>query len=199
MPNVQRFPKETAFSDLIWTLDVERWTLNVFFILMLIHQIFTSPGHNYFGHHGRPPGDFSLVPAERIECVAGQGIRGDRFFAYGEDYKGQITFFSREVFELMTREFGLTNKSAGVLRRNLIVSGVDLNELIGCDFGLQGVHFRGMTECKPCYWMDTAVAPGAEKFLGGRGGLRARILSDGWLSVGEAHLEILSGAKRRDA
>jgi MOSC domain-containing protein YiiM len=180
-------------------LDVERWTLDVFFVAMHIDQIFTSPGHNYFGHHGRAPGDFSLIPAERIECVAGQGIRGDRFFAYRENYKGQITFFSREVFELMTEAFGLTNKSPGILRRNLIVSGIDLNELIGVDFTLQGVHFRGTNDCKPCYWMDTAFAPGAEKFLAGRGGLRARILSTGWVSVGDAQLEIVSRANGKEA
>ena len=63
-----------------------------------------------------------------------------------------------------------------MLRRNVIVSGIELNDLIGVDFELQGVHFRGTAHCKPCYWMDTAFAPGAEKFLAGRGGLRAKFL-----------------------
>ena len=56
---------------------------------------------------------------------------------------------------------------------------VDLNELIGQDFEIQGVAFHGTEECRPCYWMDRAIAPGAEEFLKGRGGLRARILNDG--------------------
>jgi MOSC domain-containing protein YiiM len=81
-----------------------------------------------------------------------------------------------------------------VLRRNLIVSGIELNELIGADFTLQGVHFRGTAHCKPCYWMNTAVAPGAEEFLANRGGLRARILSDGRVGLGEAQLAILQPA-----
>jgi len=38
-----------------------------------------------------------------------------------------------------------------------------------------------MEECRPCYWMDRAIAPGAEQFLKGRGGLRARIFSNGEL------------------
>lgn len=58
---------------------------------------------------------------------------------------------------------------------------VDLNQLIGQDFEIQGVHFHGTQECSPCYWMDRAVAPGAEELLKGRGGLRARILTDGTL------------------
>jgi MOSC domain-containing protein YiiM len=170
--------------------------LDVFFIIngMFIEQIFTSPGHNYFGHHGQPPDDFPLVETTEIECVAGHGIRGDRFFDFRDDYKGQITFFAREVFDELSRAFALTNKSPGVLRRNLIVSGVELNALIGADFALQGVHFRGTADCKPCYWMNTAFAPGAEEFLAHRGGLRARILTDGRVRVGEAQLAILQPA-----
>ncbi|HEU5246194.1 MAG TPA: hypothetical protein VFU09_03810, partial [Candidatus Udaeobacter sp.] len=59
--------------------------------------------------------------------------------------------------------------------------GVDLNELIGKEFEVQGVHFYGTQESAPCYWMDRAFAPGAKDFLKGRGGLRAKILCDGEL------------------
>ncbi len=159
---------------------------------MIIEQIFTSPGHNYFGHFGQSPDQFPLEERREIECVAGQGIRGDRFFAFKDDYQGQVTFFSREVFDELAREFGLTTKSPGVLRRNIIVSGVDLNDLIGAEFELQGVQFRGTQHCKPCDWMNLAFAPGTEPFLRrGKGGLRARILSGGRLSVGDAQLKIL--------
>lgn len=161
---------------------------------MRIEQIFTSPGHNYFGHYGREPDTFPLQEMSEIECLAGRGIRGDRFFDYRDGYRGQITFFAREVFEELAREFGLTNHSPGALRRNLIVSGVALPELIGADFALQGVQFHGAADCKPCAWMDLAVAPGAEKFLAHRGGLRAQIVSDGRIRVGEAQLQILPAA-----
>jgi len=161
---------------------------------MRIEQIFTSPGHNFVGHYGEPPGQFPLVEAHEIECLAGRGIRGDRYFDFRANYKGQITFFAREVFDQMQRHFGLTNKSPGVLRRNVIVSGANLVELIGAEFELQGVRFRGTAHCAPCCWMNTAFAPGAEKFLAGLGGLRARILSDGAICVGQARLKILQPA-----
>lgn len=155
---------------------------------MQVRQIFISEGHNYFGHHGRAPDDHPLIEVPKIECVAGYGIRGDRFYDYRDDYKGQITFFSLEIFEKLARHFGLTNKSAGSARRNVIVSGVELNDLIGEEFSIQGVRLRGTAHCKPCYWMDQAIAPGAEKFLQGNGGLRAQILSDGVIAVGDAQL-----------
>jgi MOSC domain-containing protein YiiM len=157
---------------------------------MLIQQIFISPGHNYFGHHGKPPDDYPLVEVPQIECIAGHGIRGDRFYDYRDNYKGQITFFSFEVFEKLARHFDLATKSPGALRRNVIVSGVDLNELIGEDFSVQGVRLHGTGHCRPCYWLDQAVAPGAEKFLEENGGLRAQILSDGVITVGDAELAL---------
>jgi len=159
---------------------------------MRIRQIFVSEGHNYFGHHGQAPDDHPPIAVERIECVAGRGIRGDRFYDFSEDYKGQITFFSAEVFESLARTLNVPSKSAGVLRRNVIVSGVDLNALIGKEFELQGVRFRGTAHCKPCHWLNQAFAEGTEQFLKDNGGLRAQILTDGTIAVGEAELLILS-------
>jgi MOSC domain-containing protein YiiM len=144
-------------------------------------QLYISAGHNFFGHHGREPDSHPAIQVDSIECVAGHGISGDRFFDYKTDYKGQITFFSLEVFDALCRTLRIEPESPGLLRRNVFVRNVDLNGLIGRDFELQGVQFHGTAECKPCYWMDHAIAPGAEKFLRGRGGLRARILTSGCL------------------
>ena len=150
---------------------------------MKICQLFISPGHNFFGHHGQSAGENPVVEVKEVECVAGQGLIGDRFSGFKENYKGQITFFSSEVFEEICRQLGATGKSPGVTRRNVITAGVDLNSLIGKKFILQGVEFEGTCECSPCYWMDAAIAPGAEAALQGRGGLRARILTGGKLRV----------------
>jgi len=120
-----------------------------------------------------------MVEVPQIECLAGHGIRGDRFFDYRDNYKGQITFFALEVFDELCRALGLQDCSPSLLRRNAITRGVDLNSLIGNEFEIEGVAFLGIAECRPCYWMNQAIAPGAEEFLKGRGGLRARILSDG--------------------
>jgi MOSC domain-containing protein YiiM len=148
----------------------------------IIH-LYISPGHNFFGHHGRQPDEHPAVEVDEIECIAGRGIRGDRFFDYKNNYKGQVAFFAGEVFDALCHEFDIHDKRPSVLRRNIITRGKDLNELIGRKFEVQGVELRGMEECRPCFWMDTAFATGAEKFLRGRGGLRARILSGGKISI----------------
>jgi MOSC domain-containing protein YiiM len=146
-----------------------------------IRHIFISPGHNFVGHHGKPAGKHPIEEVDTAECVAGQGLRGDRYFGHKVDYKGQITFFAWEVYQRLCRVYGDGNTSPARLRRNVIVEGVDLNTLIGVEFELQGVRFAGSEECRPCYWMDQAVGAGAEAWLRGQGGLRARILTDGWL------------------
>ena len=148
---------------------------------MKICQLFLSPGHNFFGHHEQPPGAYPLVEQDELDCVAGHGVRGDRFYDFKKDYKGQITFFQSEIFAEVCGQLGVEGKSAGVTRRNVITAGVDLNTLIGKEFEVQGVRFAGTAECSPCYWMDLAIAPGAEALLKDRGGLRARILTDGVL------------------
>lgn len=150
---------------------------------MEIVDIYISPGHNYVGHHGRPAGDHPIERVLRIECVAGRGIRNDRYFDCEPDYK-QITFFAEETFEALQDQFDLEGKSTADVRRNVITRGLDLASLIGREFEVQGIHFEGVEESRPCYWMDQALCDGAMEALKGRGGLRARILSSGELTVG---------------
>jgi MOSC domain-containing protein len=159
-----------------------------------ICHLYISPGHNFVGHHGQEPDDYPMIELPTIECAAGRGIRGDRYFDFKDDYKGQITFFSLEVLEELCSTLQIQACSPALARRNVITCGVDLNQLIDEDFEIQGIRFHGMEECRPCYWMDRAIAPGAEEFLKGRGGLRAKILSDGELRS----TALSSRAKSRD-
>jgi hypothetical protein len=148
---------------------------------MEVRRLYIAPGHNFFGRHDQPPAENSIIEMVEIECVAGRGLRGDRFFDYKENYRGQITFFAWETYEAICPALGVRDKMPSTFRRNVITAGLDLKKLIGQDFQIQGVRFRGTEECRPCYWMDQAFAPGANEFLKGRGGLRAEILSDGIL------------------
>lgn len=145
--------------------------------------IFISPGHNFFGRHEQPADTHPTLSVNEVECVAGKGLFGDRFFGFKENYKGQVTFISSEVFDEVCRKLGASKKSPGVTRRNVVTQGVDLNSLVGKRFMVQGIEFEGTAECSPCHWMNEAIAPGAEAALHGRGGLRARILTDGILRV----------------
>ena len=146
-----------------------------------ICHLFVSQGHNFVGHHQKPPGNHAMTEVAKIVCVAGKGIVGDRYFGFRDNYKGQITFFEHEVHEELCAQLGVWDRGPEVYRRNVITRGVHLNDLIGAEFEIQGVQFFGREECRPCYWMDFAFSSGAETVLKGRGGLRAEILKDGQL------------------
>lgn len=148
---------------------------------MKIHHLYISQGHDFKGRHGKGRLHNAIQSVDSIECVAGRGIQGDRYFDYKENFKGQITFFDYEIYKKIKEEFNQPDIIPSVFRRNIIVSGVDLNTLIDQKFTLQGIEFEGSEECAPCYWMDEAICPGVEDRLKGFGGLRARILTSGTL------------------
>ncbi len=150
---------------------------------MMIRSLWISPEHSYYGRHGKGAVNAPIVGVGKIECVAGRGVVGDRFFDYKPDYKGQITFFAWENLVRMWDELGIAEgaRDPSATRRNVIVEGADLNELIEREFEIQGVRFLGTEECRPCYWMNGAIHEAAEAWMQGRGGLRAKILESGFL------------------
>lgn len=155
-----------------------------------IHHLFTSPGHNFYGHHGKAAGTNPIEEHDAIELVAGRGIEGDRFFDWKENYKGQITFIDVRVIDDVRQHAGNPHLPAESFRRNVVIEGLDLNHLIGKPFRLGGILLEGSEECSPCYWMDQACGkPGTEELMKGRGGLRCRILESGKLSNGPTQIE----------
>jgi MOSC domain-containing protein YiiM len=156
-----------------------------------IRHIFISPGHNFFGRFGEPAGAHPTLDVPTVKCRTGWGLEGDRFYGYRPDYKGQVTFFAWETYEAAKTNFAVSQLLPSAFRRNVLVEGVDLPGLIGQRFTLGGVTFEGTGESKPCAWMNTVVAPGAEEWLRGQGGLRAKVLTDGALARGRADLVLL--------
>jgi MOSC domain-containing protein YiiM len=157
-----------------------------------IHHIYISQGHNYFGRPKDGPGGYPTEDVDTAEAVAGQGLLGDRYFGVAAHYDAQLTFVAWEVFSALQAEFGHPSWDPVLMRRNIVIEGAPLNQLIGqpftLDFGDHRIDLMGAKHCAPCAWMDTALAPGAQKFLRGRGGLRARVLSSGTIQRGPAQL-----------
>lgn len=157
-------------------------------------EIWISPGNDFRGHHGMPRGQHGIERIAEVECVAGMGLKGDRYFGYKPDFKGQVTFLNADAVDAVRKQFSRPDLTSGEFRRNLVVRGVQFGDWIGKRFRFQGVDFEGSEECKPCYWMDEAVAPGTEEFLKTdcRGGLRARILTNGILLASPVETELSS-------
>lgn len=157
---------------------------------IVIRNIFISPEHGYVGQDPGLARSRTMKTVDTVECVAGRGLAGDRYFDHKPDYIGQATFFSGDVFDAACAHVGADACAPWAMRRNIMVSGVDLNELIGREFEIDGVRFYGTEECAPCRWMDRAIGQGAREFLKGKGGLRVKILTSGTLGRGEAELRV---------
>jgi len=159
-----------------------------------IHHLYLSGGHDFKGRFNLGRLNHKVVEREAVECVAGRGLVGDRFYDYKPDFKGQLSLISVEAIEAVKRRLGISVEDPSLFRRNGVVSGVELNQLVGQDFRVGDVVFRGTEQCKPCFWMNEAIGEGAFEALEGLGGLRCKILTGGELKVGEWEISQLQQA-----
>ncbi len=124
---------------------------------------------------------------EHVHVVPGRGIEGDRFFHTsnnaGEEIKPgtEITFIEQEAIDDM-RNDGV-RISASQTRRNIITHGVALNELVGRVFTVGTILLRGIRLCEPCDYLASRTDPGVKQSMAHRGGLRADILTDGYIHL----------------
>lgn len=126
---------------------------------------------------------------ERVRAVAGRGLEGDRYaggagtFSGGSGAGRALTLVeSSAIRELFLSGVELDAVDA---RRNLIVSGIDLDGLIGRRFRVGAVECFGSRRCEPCAHLERLTEPGVLRGLVHRGGLRADLLTDGEIHVGD--------------
>lgn len=137
----------------------------------------------------RPPGGNPTVEQRSVRVVAGAGIEGDRYFDAHDEPGQNITFVEAEAIEAFAREHGRPVDFAAT-GRNVVTRGVRLNELVGREFLVGSVRFRGVELCEPCLTLGEALASPTlspafvVKHWVHRGGLRANALTGGELSVG---------------
>lgn len=155
-------------------------------------HLLVSPAHAYFGRARDGAADVPTADAERVELVAGKGVVGDRFFGRAAHMDAAVTLLAVEALEAIARELGAVPFDPMLARRNVVLRGAQLAPLLGREFALESggglVRLRGGRPAHPCAWMDRMLAPGAHAAMRGRGGVRARVLSDGVLHRGPAVL-----------
>ena len=121
----------------------------------------------------------ALAPVDSVAALAGKGLKGDRQFCEEGAAPGEaLTLVEAEVLE----DVGLTGVQS---RRQVVVRGVRLNDLIGKRFLVGGVECLGVEICEPCLHLQSLTRPGLIKDMIHRGGLNADILTDGQISVGD--------------
>ena len=128
---------------------------------------------------------------EAAQLVAGRGIEGDRYRTT-RDGARQVTLISAEHLDAVARYLGLEVLDPAILRRNLLVRGVNLLALKGRRFAVGAALLEYSGEAHPCSRMEAALGPGGYNAMRGHGGITARIVTGGMVRLGDA-LERLEG------
>lgn len=122
-----------------------------------------------------------------VEALAEIGLAGDRYTAL--KYRGspdkQLTLIEWENILAFNEQVGAT-MTPDAPRRNLVTSGVRLNDLVGARFRVGPVLVQGLELCEPCSLMKKRSHPEAIRFFRNKGGLRAQVLDGGVIVRGAA-------------
>jgi hypothetical protein len=127
----------------------------------------------------------SVKPLGAAKALPGRGLEGDRHvFGTGTFPSGKpgsaLTLIEGEVCDSFDPPLRPDEH-----RRNLVTRGIDLNGLVGRQFTIGEVRCRGMRLCEPCTVVDGYAERPVLRALVHRGGLRADILTEGEIRVGE--------------
>jgi MOSC domain-containing protein YiiM len=132
----------------------------------------------------------AMVSVPRVRAFTDSGLEGDRFCreswnAVNRSDKA-VSLIEDEVLELAAKEIGV--EAIGILtRRNIVTRGVPLIELLGHEFTIGNVRMRGIRLFEPCgHLVAVTKIPAIFKALEHRSGLKAAVLSDGEIQIGDA-------------
>lgn len=126
-------------------------------------------------------------------ALAGRGLQGDRYAAkagtftpHSDKLRGyDLTLIEGETLDSLTLSDG-SHLAPEEARRNVITRGIDLNALVGREFRIGSVRAFGQRLCEPCVHLQRLTRPGVVAGLVHRGGLRADVLTDGEIRVGDS-------------
>lgn len=150
--------------------------------------------------HLAPVAGAPMVTVPEVRAVPGRGLEGDRYFLGRGHYSGRPSWGGREVTlieveTLEALEHGVVNAAGERLglkvapaetRRNIATAGVPLNHLVERTFWVGEVQMQGTRLCEPCRYLEELTGhPGLLGALVHRGGLRARILTEGVIRAGD--------------
>jgi len=135
-----------------------------------------------------------MEPREAVELVTDSGIVGDRYF--GDKSMDNVTLIEETAVVEASAGVG-ADHVPGCTRRNLLVRGISLNDLVGQQFKVGETILEGAELAHPCDFMNKTIGEGARELLADRGGIRARIVQGGTIRVGDS-IEVIASVSTAD-
>jgi MOSC domain-containing protein YiiM len=121
------------------------------------------------------------------QALAGIGLADDRLGKRGEAELStrQVTLIQHEHLPVIALLAGVPTVDVAALRRNLVISGINLIALKNARVRVGGALLEIVGPCQPCSRMEEAVGVGGYAAMRGHGGMTARVLEAGAIGVGD--------------
>lgn len=125
-----------------------------------------------------------VISHQTAEVKIGTGLEGEHHSKSGKG-KRQVTMIQAEHLPVVATLLGRESVGPEELRRNLVISGINLTSLKKARFTIGNVEFEGTGFCHPCSRMEHNLGDGGYAAMRGHGGITTRVLSEGSISVGD--------------
>lgn len=124
-----------------------------------------------------------LMPAV-LTLTPGQGVLGDHYSSAIQGAR-QVTVIAAEHLAAIGSYLGQDSAPPELLRRNVVVRGINLVALKSRRFRLGGALLEHSGECHPCSKMELLLGNGGYNAVRGHGGITARVLEGGEVRLGD--------------
>ena len=131
----------------------------------------------------RPQKRESLEVVESVEARTESGLVGDHY--HGKSGKRQVTLIQREHLDGMASLLGMSEIDPLLLRRNIVVKGINLLALKDKEFKVGEAVLETTGLCHPCSRMEKNLGEGGYNAMRGHGGITARVVESGRIKVGD--------------
>ncbi len=114
------------------------------------------------------------------------GLTGDRTFKPNATGKRQVTIIQEEHLQAVASFLGKDAIDPALIRRNIVVKGINLNALKGKQFKIGGAILELTGFCFPCSRMEENLGIGGYNAMRGHGGITCRVIREGKISLGDS-------------
>lgn len=132
----------------------------------------------------RPQRKQPLTSVDQVEVTKDGGLEGDHF-AGKFSKKRQVTLIQHEHLDAVFSIMGIEDFDPGLVRRNLVIKGINLFALRDQKFSIGDVILEGTGYCHPCSRMEENLGPGGYNAMRGHGGITAHVIQGGLINVGD--------------
>lgn len=120
---------------------------------------------------------------EQVLAIHEKGLQGDRYNAKGG--LRQVTLIQAEHLMVVASILGRETIDPVLIRRNLVIEGINLLALKGKAFHIGDSIFEYSGECHPCSRMEQSLGPGGYNAMRGHGGITAKVIRGGIIKIND--------------